>query len=98
MSFSESTVFKPTSVRKIAIAFGLVLLLLTAQTHAQITRDQYIQLETALGDQSFFSGHLTGFVLYDLDSQLVLFEKNSQLNFIPASTTKLFTLFASLAI
>ncbi|WP_051315238.1 D-alanyl-D-alanine carboxypeptidase [Algoriphagus terrigena] len=98
MSISESTVFKPTSVRKIAIAFRLVLLLLTAQAHAQITRDQYIQLETALGDQSFFSGHLTGFVLYDLDSQLVLFEKNSQLNFIPASTTKLFTLFASLAI
>lgn len=65
---------------------------------AQLSRDQYIKLETALGDQSFFSGHLTGFVLYDLDSQLVLFEKNSQIRFIPASTTKIWTLFSSLLI
>lgn len=68
------------------------------ESQAQTTREQYIRLSELLGDQSFFSGHLTGFVLYDLDSQLVLFEKNSQINFIPASTTKLFTLFAALAV
>jgi len=65
---------------------------------SQIQRDQFIKLESALGDQSFFSGHLTGFMLYDLDSQRVLFEKNSQIRFIPASTTKLWTLFASILI
>ncbi|WP_026952499.1 D-alanyl-D-alanine carboxypeptidase [Algoriphagus mannitolivorans] len=68
------------------------------ESQAQTTRAQYIRLSELLGDQSFFSGHLTGFVLYDLDSQLVLFEKNSQINFIPASTTKLFTLFAAVAV
>lgn len=66
--------------------------------YSQLSRDQFSSLESALGDQSFFSGHLTGFMLYDLDSQQVLFEKNSQIRFIPASTTKLWTLFASLKI
>lgn len=74
------------------LAFGFV------EIQAQTTREQYQQLDKLLGDQSFFSGHLTGFVLYDLDSQRVIFEKNSQINFIPASTTKLFTLFAALAV
>jgi serine-type D-Ala-D-Ala carboxypeptidase/endopeptidase (penicillin-binding protein 4) len=73
----------------------LVCLLISLSSHAQISRDQYVKLESALGETSFFGSHLTGFVLYDLDSQLVMYEKNSQINFTPASTTKLFTLFAS---
>lgn len=72
--------------------------LFTNYSFAQLSRDQFVKLESALGDQSFFSGHLTGFMLYDLDSQQVLFEKNSQIRFVPASTTKLWTLFASLLI
>lgn len=66
--------------------------------HAQLSRNQYERLENSFQETSFFGGHLTGFVLYDLDSQQVLYEKNSQLRFTPASTTKLFTLFASLLI
>ncbi|RAI91681.1 D-alanyl-D-alanine carboxypeptidase [Algoriphagus yeomjeoni] len=65
---------------------------------AQLSKNQYIKLESALGETSFFNGHLTGFMLYDLDSQLVLYEKNSHQRFIPASTTKLFTLFSSLIV
>ncbi|MDP2041613.1 MAG: D-alanyl-D-alanine carboxypeptidase [Algoriphagus sp.] len=72
--------------------------LFTNYSFAQLSRDQFVKLESALGDQSFFSGHLTGFMLYDLDSQAVLFEKNSQIRFVPASTTKLWTLFASILI
>lgn len=80
-------------------AFFLILLfIIPFFSEAQLNRDQYLQLENALGEQSFFNGHLTGFTLYDLDSQLVIYEKNSQLRFIPASTTKLFTLFASVVI
>nr|WP_262495022.1 D-alanyl-D-alanine carboxypeptidase [Algoriphagus boritolerans] len=78
--------------------FLLYCLLITNSLYAQLSRDQFIKLESALGDQSFFSGHLTGFMLYDLDSQQVLFEKNSQIRIIPASTTKLWTLFASILI
>jgi serine-type D-Ala-D-Ala carboxypeptidase/endopeptidase (penicillin-binding protein 4) len=81
-----------------SLFFALTLTFFLSKGHAQVTRDQYFLLNEALGDQSYFSGHLTGFMLYDLDSQLVLFEKNSQINFIPASTTKLFTLFAAVAV
>ncbi|REG92611.1 D-alanyl-D-alanine carboxypeptidase/D-alanyl-D-alanine-endopeptidase [Algoriphagus antarcticus] len=73
-------------------------LLLFSSSFAQLTKEQYIKLESALGESSFFNGHLTGFMLYDLDSQTVLYEKNSHQRFIPASTTKLFTLFSSLII
>lgn len=76
----------------------LLLFFLSLTTWAQLTRDQYLQLESALGESSFFNGHLTGFMLYDLDSQIVLYEKNSHQRFIPASTTKLFTLFSSLVV
>lgn len=87
------------SIQKCVFTFLLIsFLLITNNLHAQLSRDQYSRLELALGDQSFFSGHLTGFLLYDLDSQQVLFEKNSQIRFIPASTTKLWTLFASILI
>ncbi len=65
---------------------------------AQLSPDQLIKLETALGPESFFYNHLTGFILQDLDQKIVLYEKNSHLNFIPASTTKLFTLFSAITI
>ena len=76
----------------------LFLCLLKSQVSAQIKQKNYLALEKALGPESFFNGHLTGFLLYDLDSQHVEFEKNSQIRILPASTTKLFTLFASLVI
>ena len=57
-----------------------------------------VALEAALGDQSFFGGHLTGFLLYDLDSGRVVFEKNSHQRFIPASTIKLLTGYAALVV
>ncbi|MCU0399761.1 MAG: D-alanyl-D-alanine carboxypeptidase [Algoriphagus sp.] len=78
--------------------FLFFILLLQQQLFAQVKRDNYLALEKALGPESFFNGHLTGFILYDLDSQHVEFEKNSQIRILPASTIKLFTLFASLVI
>lgn len=59
---------------------------------------RYLGLDSLLNEQSFFGNHLTGFVLFDLDSQRVLYEKNSHLNFIPASTTKLLTFYGSLLV
>ncbi|MFC5190595.1 D-alanyl-D-alanine carboxypeptidase/D-alanyl-D-alanine-endopeptidase [Algoriphagus aquatilis] len=78
--------------------FLFLILLVQQQLSAQIKQENYLALEKALGPESFFNGHLTGFMLYDLDSQHVEFEKNSQIRILPASTTKLFTLFASLVI
>ena len=65
---------------------------------AQVFQDSLAQLDSAFGPQSFFDGHLTGFMLYDLESKQVVFEKNSHLYQIPASTAKLLTLYAGLTI
>ncbi|MEB2780511.1 D-alanyl-D-alanine carboxypeptidase [Algoriphagus sp. C2-6-M1] len=83
---------------RIKLTLLLFTISISTSLFAQLTRKQYIQLESALGEDSFFNGHLTGFMLYDLDSQIVLYEKNSHQRFIPASTTKLFTLFSSLLV
>jgi len=70
-------------------------LLFTQSLFAQDARDRYIGLDKLLGEGSFFDNHLTGFMLYDLDSQTVQYEKNSQIYFVPASTVKLFTFYAA---
>ncbi|MEN2283649.1 D-alanyl-D-alanine carboxypeptidase [Algoriphagus sp. SE2] len=86
------------SLTKISFILIVFLGLLNSSSFAQLNRDQYEKLEQMVGDQSFFAKHLSGFELYDLDKQLVIYERNSEQRFIPASTTKLFTLFSSLVI
>ncbi|WP_238531675.1 hypothetical protein [Nitritalea halalkaliphila] len=60
----------------------------------ELTR--YQQLNELLGPTSFFDNHLSGFMLFDPDSNRLIFEKNSHMHFLPASTTKLLTFYASL--
>lgn len=86
------------SLTKLFYSVFTISCFITHFSFAQLNREQYEKLEKAVGDQSFFAKHLSGFELYDLDSQLVIFERNSEQRFIPASTTKLFTLFSSLII
>lgn len=65
---------------------------------AQVSQEAIQQLEAKFGPQQFFQGHLTGFILYDLESKQVVFEKNSHQYQIPSSTTKLLTLYAALVV
>ncbi len=80
----------------------LLSLLLTYCTSslvsAQVAQASILHLDSAFGPQSFFNGHLTGFMLYDLDSNQVVYEKNSHQYQIPASTVKLLTLYGALQI
>ena len=80
--------------------FITVLILISVQSNAQSIeiRSRFEMLDELLGENSFFDNHLTGFMLYDLDSQWVQYEKNSHMNFIPASTTKLLTFYASVLV
>jgi D-alanyl-D-alanine carboxypeptidase/D-alanyl-D-alanine-endopeptidase (penicillin-binding protein 4) len=73
----------------------IFLFLFARPTIAQDASERYIGLDRLLGKDTFFDNHLTGFMLYDLDSQTVHYEKNSQIYFIPASTVKLFTFYAA---
>jgi len=84
-------------LKKIPLLLFLFLHL-SGKIAAQKPPEAIAALEAALGDQSFFGGHLTGFLLYDLDSGRVVFEKNSHLRFIPASTIKLLTGYAALVV
>jgi D-alanyl-D-alanine carboxypeptidase/D-alanyl-D-alanine-endopeptidase (penicillin-binding protein 4) len=84
-------------LKKILIAL-LAFFCLYGGATAQVPNVDITQLDSAFGTQSFFAGHLTGFMLYDLESKQVVFEKNSHLYQIPASTAKLLTLYAGLTI
>ena len=84
-------------MKKILIAL-LAFFCLYGGATAQVPNVDITQLDSAFGTQSFFAGHLTGFMLYDLESKQVVFEKNSHLYQIPASTAKLLTLYAGLTI
>lgn len=83
---------------KKTILLLLILLAFAGVTFGQLSQQTLSKLEDSLGEQSFFNGHVTGFILYDLDNKQVVFEKNSHLYQVPASTTKLLTLYAALVI
>jgi D-alanyl-D-alanine carboxypeptidase/D-alanyl-D-alanine-endopeptidase (penicillin-binding protein 4) len=83
---------------KFLLVFVFFLITQSGFSQEQEYRERYLGLDSLLNEQSFFGNHLTGFVLFDLDSQRVLYEKNSHLNFIPASTTKLLTFYGSLMV
>ena len=74
------------------------LFFISLAAKGQLTPEQFLKMEKALGPGSFFNNHLSGFILEDMDAKTVLYEKNSHLNFIPASTTKLLTLFSAITI
>lgn len=76
----------------------LISCCISIHARAQVSQNSITQLDSAFGPQSFFGGHLTGFMLYDLESKQVLFEKNSHLYQIPASTVKLLTLYGALQV
>jgi serine-type D-Ala-D-Ala carboxypeptidase/endopeptidase (penicillin-binding protein 4) len=54
------------------------------------------KLSKNLKQSSTFSQHHTGFALYDLAEQKMVFEQNADRYFTPASNTKLLTFYASL--
>ena len=83
---------------KFLLIIFLFLNTISGFSQDQAYRDRYLGLDSLLNEQSFFGNHITGFVLFHLDSQRVMYEKNSHLNFIPASTTKLLTFYGSLMV
>ena len=95
MFTSASKTSKP--LKKILIAL-LAFFCLCGGAPAQVPNVGLAQLDSTFGKQSFFDGHLTGFMLYDLESGQVVFEKNSHLYQIPASTAKLLTLYGAILV
>ena len=59
-------------------------------------KEQTSPLAVALDTSEVFSDNFTGFALFDPEGDTMLFERNSDKYFTPASNTKLFTFFAAL--
>jgi D-alanyl-D-alanine carboxypeptidase/D-alanyl-D-alanine-endopeptidase (penicillin-binding protein 4) len=92
------SVLKTNKLLKKIVLSLLISSCIAMLASAQVSQDSLAKLDAAFGPQSFFEGHLTGFMLYDLESKQVVFEKNSHLYQIPASTAKLLTLYGALQV
>lgn len=80
-------------IRNVSVPI-LTLVLLSIQVSAQKIKAKKI---AQLFDTSRISNdHFTGFALYDMDNNKMLYQRNAFLHFIPASNTKLFTLYTAL--
>lgn len=80
-------------MKKILYTSALILSsMLGLKTQAQ----DYSLLESEFAKSTILSKHHFGFCLYDMDSNKMVFSKNEDHHFTPASNTKVYTLFASL--
>ncbi len=79
-------------MNSIKFLFSIGFLLLLTSSSCTSTRN----LEKTWKSTSIFEKGFTGVVLYDPVKDLILFEKNADKYFTPASNTKLFTFYAGL--
>jgi D-alanyl-D-alanine carboxypeptidase/D-alanyl-D-alanine-endopeptidase (penicillin-binding protein 4) len=81
-------------MRKILFISLLALVGLSCKTNQNISsKSPYSKM---LDTSSILSQSMTGMALYDLSEQKIIFERNSNRYFTPASNTKLFTFYACL--
>lgn len=76
-----------TNIIKIAFIITLLIQLSSCGTSKKITKHL---------SSEFYDNHYAGFVVYNPKSKKVIYKKNSQKYYTPASNTKIFTLYASL--
>src|SRR5476649_541961 len=74
-----------------------VLLLIVCSTHTLFAKKLKKRKVKKLFKHSLIvNDHFTGFALYDLDKQQMIYELNSDKYFTPASNTKLYTFYTCL--
>lgn len=76
--------------------YGLFFLLLLGFESCSINHQIAGKVSNMLNKSSVLNDHLVGFALSDLDNGGMIYEKNADKFFIPASNTKLFTFYAGL--
>jgi D-alanyl-D-alanine carboxypeptidase/D-alanyl-D-alanine-endopeptidase (penicillin-binding protein 4) len=63
-----------------------------------LTKTQQLALDKLVLQSPIFSRHFYGFMLYDPNGKLTLFQKDADKFFTPASNTKIFTLYTALKV
>lgn len=77
---------------------GIALLCVAALCQAQLRAQTAQQVAGLFNDSEIMSSHFVGFQLYDPLTKEVVYEQHADKYFTPASNTKLYTLYASLAL
>ena len=65
-------------------------------TSDEVTETDYLEIHALFEDSEAFSQSMTGFALFDSESDSMLYERDSDQFFVPASNTKILTLYAAL--
>ena len=63
-----------------------------------LSKPQQVAMDKLLLQSPIFARHLYGFMLYDPNGKLTLFQKDADKFFTPASNTKIFTLYTTLKV
>jgi serine-type D-Ala-D-Ala carboxypeptidase/endopeptidase (penicillin-binding protein 4) len=74
----------------------LTALILTISINAEAQRLNKRQVKRIFDRSEIMQEHFVGFVLYDQEKERVIYGENASKYFLPASNTKLFTLYAAL--
>jgi len=82
--------------RKVHALITLTCWLLVCLCSSCAYNTRRAQIKRQFRHSAIMKSHFTGFALYDLDNNKMLYELNSDKYFNPASNTKLFTFYASL--
>jgi len=85
-------------IKFIALLLGGLLMLSACNTTQKLTGPEKRKLHKQFETSQVFSGAFTGFALFDPLSRKMLFQKNADKYFTPASNTKILTLYTSLKV
>ncbi|WP_259069071.1 D-alanyl-D-alanine carboxypeptidase [Mucilaginibacter sp. X4EP1] len=82
--------------RKVFVIITLISSLLLQARIADAGHIKKRKVKKLFKHSQLLNSHFTGFALYDLDNQKMIYEQNSDKYFTPASNTKLFTYYTCL--
>jgi serine-type D-Ala-D-Ala carboxypeptidase/endopeptidase (penicillin-binding protein 4) len=79
-------------MKKILLYIPILVLATSVYSQKIPTR----KIKKLIGKSELLNEHFTGFALFDQDKNQMIYEQNGTKNFVPASNTKMYTLYTAL--